>query len=112
MACVSCFNILLPQCPEVININAGLLATTSYKWEITDKFQKVYNGIATTDADGLLTIHIEGNADIPKGLFMSFSGSFNLKVLKEVEEGKFEAASFVIDTIEYDCAEILFVEYS
>jgi hypothetical protein len=98
----------LPQCPETIEIDAGLDATTEYTWQITDKFETVYTGTATTDGDGKLIIDIAASTNLPKGLFTHFSGAFYLQVIKTSDDS---LAQFTIDTKIYNCIELLFREF-
>lgn len=111
MTCTSCLSVSLPQCPSTIVINGGLEENVMYRWEIVDKFSKIYNGISTTDATGLLAINIQDDPDIPKGLFMPFSGSFVLKAYKYLSPYEIENAQFVVNTVGYDCAELMFKDY-
>lgn len=111
MACISCLSVLLPSCPNQLIVNGGLDVDTMYRWEITDKFNHTYNGVTTTDATGLLAINIQDDPDIPNGLFMPFSGSFVLKAYKYLSPYEIENAQFVVNTVGYDCAELMFKDY-
>ncbi len=112
MACSSCISITLPQCPEQIVVNAGLLSNTQYRWEMTDKFDKIYNGISITDGTGILAIDVIDNADIPKGLFMPFSGVFILKAYQWISAFVLgDAAQFTVNDVDYDCVELRFRDY-
>jgi len=111
VACSSCLSVSLPSCPAQLILNAGLIANTKYRWEIKDKHNIVYNGVTTTDATGLLQISVADNPDIPKGLFMSFSGSFILKVYVWVSDYQVQNAQFFIASTTYDCAELMFKNY-
>lgn len=112
MNCEKCLNILLPSCPSQIVLNGGLDPNTRYRWEITDKFERIYNGVSDTDATGLLAINIQDNPDVPKGAFMPFSGSFVLKAYRYLSAYEIQAVQFVVDTANYDCAELRFKDYS
>lgn len=111
MSCLSCLSVSLPQCPAQLVLNAGLEVNTRYRWEITDKFSHVFNGITDSDATGLLAINIQDDPDIPKGLFMPFSGSFVLKAYKYLSPYEIENAQFIVNTVGYDCAELMFKDY-
>lgn len=112
MNCARCFQIILPACPAQLIINAGLIPNTIYRWEITDKFGHIYNNTTQSHADtGILYIDIENNINIPKGLFMSFSGSFIMKIFTYESEFQITPASFDIDDTNYDCIELLFKDY-
>jgi hypothetical protein len=112
LSCNSCIAVSLPQCPGAIVINGGLDPNQQYRYEITDKFGRVYNGISTTDATGLFAINIVDNPDIPKGAFMSFSGTFILKAYKYLSAYEIQNAQFTVSDANYDCAELRFKDYS
>lgn len=78
MSCSACFNDFLIKCPESVKVNAPLTPSSTYRWNITDKFNHVYEGEFTTDEDGLWEIPVE---DLPDGLLTEYSGEFKLTVL-------------------------------
>ena len=106
MRCIASYSLTLPANPEVISINAGLQPATSYRWEITTKFNNVYAGDTVTDANGVLEIP----NTLPAGLFMPFSGAFLLRVYTESGEVK-TAVNFTVDGQTYDTIELLFSNY-
>lgn len=81
---------------------AQLTPLTQYEWVITDKFNREYSGIFTTDADGFWQIPV---ADLPEGLLTEYSGNFTLQVYEfEVypSQAKCAPVKFKIAQ-EYDC---------
>lgn len=108
MGCISCYKLSLEECPEDIVIEAGLTPDTDYKWEIEDKFGTIYNGTATSAGDGKLTINVNNANNLPKGLFMHFSGAFTLQLFKTSET---TATDLVINTQTYKCIELVFKAY-
>jgi hypothetical protein len=109
--CPTCLKVALPSCPPQIVVNGGLEVNSRYRWEITDKFENIYNGVTDTDATGLLQINIQDDVDIPKGLFNSFSGVFILKVYSFLSQFEVDPASFTVGDIVYDCVELKFKNY-
>lgn len=107
MVCTRSHTILLPACPESLNINAGLQPNTAYQWELTTRFNITYSHTTTTDANGLLNI---GATLMPSGLFMPFSGTFTFKVYTIVEGVK-TPASFTIEGQQYDVMELRFTTF-
>lgn len=76
--CCTCFNDFLAKCTDEITVYAQLSPLTSYRWVISDKFNKKYEGDFTTDSDGFWTIPV---ADLPAGLLTEYSGLFTLEVM-------------------------------
>jgi hypothetical protein len=101
MKCNCCFYDFLAKCETEVVINAILSATTEYRWVITDKFDNMYEGTATTDADGHLAIPI---TDLPPGLLTQYSGDFKLEIyqgesctpIKFKIAGEFDCISFEV----------------
>ena len=75
--CTCCFEDYLVKCSEDIQVNAQLAPTTDYKWVITDKFERQYEGTITTDADGFVPPILV--TELPAGLLTEFSGEFGLQ---------------------------------
>lgn len=76
-SCNCCYEDYIVKCGTNINVFAKLTPSTAYKWVITDKFERQYQGDFTTDADGFWVIPV---ASLPAGLLTEFSGSFKLQV--------------------------------
>lgn len=111
MSCLSCYPVNIKECPEYIAIDAGLISATKYRWEITDKFNTTYAGLATTDAPGVLWIPVKDNTDFPAGYFMHFSGSFTLQLFVYDTDNHSAPADFIIDSIAYDCLTLNIQKY-
>lgn len=100
--CLTCFSDYLVKCSTNINVFARLTPLTQYEWVITDKFDREYSGLFTTDADGFWQIPV---TDLPDGLLTEFSGTFELQVFEfEVypSQSKCAPVKFKIAQ-EYDC---------
>lgn len=95
--CTCCFSDYIVKCEDAIRVNAKLEATTEYIWVVTDKFNRQYQGTATTNADGYIDILV---ADLPAGLLTEFSGSFSLQFF--LSEDACKPVSFLIAQ-EVDC---------
>ena len=76
--CCTCFTDFIAKCNTEINVYAQLQPLTTYRWVITDKFGKKYEGDFTTDSDGFWAIPV---ADLPAGLLTEYSGLFTLEVM-------------------------------
>jgi hypothetical protein len=79
------FTDYLAVCQDTIKINAALEPAVSYRWVITDKFDKEYSGVNVSDGEGALSISV---TDLPPGLLTSYSGDFRLRLFKNDEECK------------------------
>ena len=79
MDCNSSFCDYISNCGDSLQINALLDPDTAYKYIITDKFSKEYEGEETTDDNGILVID---TTDLPDGLLNAFAGSFQLKLYR------------------------------
>lgn len=77
MSCSTVFSDYISNCQDAITVNAVLDPSTEYKWVITDKFNKEYSGVVTTDTDGHFVIPVE---DLPDGLLTQYSGEFSLSI--------------------------------
>lgn len=76
--CSTCFVDFLAKCNLEIQVYAQLSPLTSYRWVISDKFGKKYEGDFTTDSDGFWTIPVD---ELPSGLLTEYSGLFTLEVM-------------------------------
>lgn len=98
MNCDTCFPDFIAKCNEAIRVFAqlpALAAYESYKWVITDKFDKKYEGSFVVDENGFWEIPVE---DLPEGLLTEYSGQFSLEVYDDsCKPVKFKVAQ------EYDC---------
>lgn len=98
MSCETCFPDFLAKCNEAINVYAQLPALplySSYRWVITDKFDKQYEGSFVVDENGFWEIDVD---DLPEGLLTEYSGQFMLQVYDDsCKPVKFKIAQ------EYDC---------
>lgn len=96
--CQTCFRDFIAKCNEAISVYAQLPALpvySSYKWVITDKFDRKYEGSFVVDEDGFWQIDVD---DLPEGLLTEYSGDFSLEVYDEsCKPVKFKIAQ------EYDC---------
>lgn len=87
MACSNYKEFTVNHCPDAFVIQT-LEATTTYAWEFKGKFNQVYRGSNDTDADGLLTIPVDTEAnDLTKDLFQPFSGAWELRAWSVDEDG-------------------------
>lgn len=75
--CCTCFTDFIAKCNTELTVYAQLIPLTDYRWIITDKFSKKYEGDFTTDSDGFWSIPV---ADLPAGLLTEYSGLFTLEV--------------------------------
>lgn len=94
-SCECCFTDFIAKCNLQIQVYAQLSPLSDYRWIITDKFGKKYQGDFTTDSDGFWTIPVD---ELPPGLLTEFSGQFSL----EVQESGCKPVKFKIAQ-EYDC---------
>lgn len=101
MGCTKYYELSLAECPLQIAVQQCLPASTDFSWTIIDKFGHHYSGTVTSDATG--TIEIPVDESFPAGLFMHFSGSFQLTV----EQDGFPRP-FNISEEEYDAIQLSF----
>lgn len=98
MTCSTCFEDFIAKCNESINVYAQLPALAvyeSYRWVISDKFDKQYEGSFVVDENGFWEIPVD---DLPEGLLTEYSGDFKLQVYDDsCKPVKFKIAQ------EYDC---------
>jgi hypothetical protein len=94
-SCACCFTDFIAKCNLELQVYAQLTPLSDYRWIITDKFGKKYQGDFITDADGFWTIPVD---ELPAGLLTEFSGSFTL----EVQDSGCKPVKFKIAQ-EYDC---------
>lgn len=75
-ACESCYQFTLPACPPSdsnIIISGGFTPDDEVKWFLQDKFEHVYSGDATVNADGQILIPVNA---FPSDYFTEHSGEF------------------------------------
>ncbi len=101
MSCSTCYEISLPACTDVIQVNAGLNANNIYTWVIEDHFGNKYQGDVTTDGAGNFEIDLD---DLPENLLSPHAGTFILTIINS--GGETQAVSF-FDT-EYTCISMSF----
>jgi len=94
-SCACCFTDFIAKCNLELQVYAQLTPLSDYRWIITDKFGKKYQGDFTTDADGFWVIPVD---QLPAGLLTEFSGQFSL----EVQDSGCKPVKFKIAQ-EYDC---------
>ena len=104
--CDSIFRSTVPAGNNDIVVNAGLTATTSFVYVLTDKFGNKYSKAFTTDGSGSFTI---SSSDLPQGLFSAYSGSFLLQVKKTLHDATPQPLKFC--TVIYDTIQIDFANY-
>lgn len=94
-SCACCFTDFIAKCNLQVQVYAQLAPLSDYRWIITDKFGKKYQGDFTTDSDGFWTIPVD---QLPAGLLIEYSGQFSLQVQDEgCKPVKFKVAQ------EFDC---------
>lgn len=94
-SCECCFTDFIAKCNLQVQVYAQLAPLSDYRWIITDKFGKKYEGNFTTDSDGFWTIPVD---QLPPGLLTEFSGLFSL----QVQDAGCKPIKFKIAQ-EYDC---------
>ena len=98
--CTCCFTDYLVKCSETINVFAKLSPAATYKWVITDKFNRQYSSDFETDGDGFWAIPV---SSLPAGLLTEFSGEFTLQVFPSLDNCapvKFQVSQ-VVDCITF-----------
>jgi hypothetical protein len=75
--CSTVFTDYISNCQDTITVNAVLEPGTTYKWVITDKFQKEYSGFVDTDELGYFEIPVD---ELPAGLLTQYGGAFSLTI--------------------------------
>lgn len=80
MACLENKTIDIPECVVDIKVNAGLTPATEFYYALTTDANKVYTRLATTDADGALTISA---SLFPEGFFNAGRGFYTFMVFEE-----------------------------
>lgn len=81
------FEDFLSNCGDEIVLNAQLTPGQSYKWQITDKFNHVYEGEANADPYGTsLTIDLTNPAEIPAGLINAYGGDYTLRLFDTTDQ--------------------------
>lgn len=97
MNCNCCFVDFIAKCNLEIQMFLQLAPLTDYRWVITDKFDKKYEGDFTSDANGFWVIPV---SDLPSGLLTEYSGLFTIEILDSgCRPVKFKAAQ------EFYCAQ-------
>lgn len=71
------FHDYVVQCGTTLQVNALLEPATQYKWVITNRIDKQYEGFATSNGSGFIAIPI---ADLPDGLLNQYGGEFKLEI--------------------------------
>lgn len=105
MLCTSCFEAILPECPETILVKARLSATTDYYAIVTDKFGTKYHERVTTDLQG----GFEFTSDVlPVGSFTRHSGTFELEVRTDLNSCDPEILTFCVDGVETEFLCVIF----
>lgn len=95
--CACCFEDYIAKCNLEIQMYLQLAPLTGYRWVITDKFDKKYEGDFTSDANGFWVIPV---SDLPSGLLTEYSGLFTIEILDSgCRPVKFKAAQ------EFYCAQ-------
>ena len=114
MAYCNCYQITLKECLQEIVIAGGFTPFTDYHVFITDKFDSVEHLEIIANYSGNLIITV---SDLPKGIFMSFSGSYSIQVFEEVVEGESCPVQPTGDAVvmefcsgNYDCIDVSFQE--
>jgi hypothetical protein len=97
MSCACCFSDFIAKCNLQLQVFAQLTPLTDYRWIITDRRDKKFEGDFTTDADGFWTIPVD---QLPPGLLTEYSGLFTL----EVQDSGCMPVKFKVAQ-EYDCIE-------
>lgn len=97
MSCNCCFTDYIVKCNTLLQVYAQLSPLTDYTWIITDKFEKIYSGVLTTDANGFWAIPVD---ELPPGLLTEYSGLFKL----QVQDSGCKPVKFKI-AAEHDCIE-------
>lgn len=112
MAYCNCYQITLKECLQEIVIAGNFVPFTNYHVFITDKFENVEHLEISANYSGNLIITV---SDLPKGMFMSFSGSYSVQVFEEVVEGEScpvqptgQAVVMEFCSGSYDCIEVSF----
>lgn len=104
-ACSECKHIILPACLDSFAVKAGLQASTTYLWELTDKFNNKFSAYGETDADGKLTV---ASIDFPEGLFNEHAGNFKLEIYGGPYYNDLEAVDLTFGEDVYKCLDISF----
>jgi len=110
MACLECITYALPSCPSQIHlVDTGLDENVDYYVQFTDKFD---NKIATLIEAPFLAndiiIPIDGNAEIPEGLFTQHSGLFKMEIYDSAFEN---LVSFAVNGVQTTCVLLSFAHY-
>lgn len=83
------FEDFLSNCGDSIILNSSLVPGQTYKWQITDKFGKVYEGLADADPYGTsLEIDLTDPDTIPAGLINAYGGVYALRLFDTTDECK------------------------
>jgi hypothetical protein len=77
MNCDTSYSIELAECPDTIQVTAGLSANTSYTWLIEDKNGNEYYEVSTTNASGRLSIDC---SVFPDGYLNRGAGFFTITI--------------------------------
>jgi hypothetical protein len=114
LASCNCFQQELKECLDTIVIEGGFTPGNTYHLFIEDKFGNITYLSYVADGEGKLTLRV---ADMPAGSFMSFSGSYTIKVYSAITEaGEAECDptpsgdphEFTLCNGTYDCLTISF----
>lgn len=101
--CPTCYQALLPECPGIITVDAGLDANADYYYFIVDKFGNKWKKKVTTDSDGKFDID---ESDFPVGLFNAHAGIFELTIKKNPNDC--DPVNMVLCSTVYSCVQIQF----
>lgn len=88
MSCSCDFVDYISNCVEDIIVKGNFTPGFSYRYFLTDKFDKVYSKEVAADDEGNITIPI---TDFPEGFFNHHAGCFILRF----ETGVYEANAFI-----------------
>ena len=96
--CDTCFEVLIGDCLDDINLSLGLTPSTLFFFRLIDKFGATYNFSQTTDGSGDFTLD---RSQLPDGLINQFAGEFQLQIFSD--SGRTELVNVVQNSITYNC---------
>ncbi len=110
MACSTCYEVMIPECPGDITVKAQLEPSSTFFVTITDKFGTKYTQEVESDADGSFVIDV---SLLPAGIFNRHAGNFTIEVRATLSNCDLEDMTFCIDSIEtvFTCIIMSFYQY-
>lgn len=98
VSCDTCFEVLIGDCLDDINLSLGLTPSTTFFFRLLDKWGAEYDFSQATDGSGDFTLD---QSQLPDGLINQYAGEFWLETYSD--SGRTVLVSIVQDFTAYAC---------